>query len=63
MLRGCLVRLAAIAVTSAAEWTGVAGSDSDLAGIPQLGLLLIIFAGLFFVPPFAAETMLRLHDD
>jgi hypothetical protein len=34
-----------------------------LAGIPQLSLLLITFAVPFFVLPFAAETLLRLHDE
>ena len=35
----------------------------DLAGIPRLSLLLIIYAVPFFVLPFAAESLLRLHDD
>ncbi len=41
----------------------IVGSDGNLAGIPQLSLLLIIFAVPFFVLPFAAETLLRLHDE
>lgn len=39
------------------------GGPAASAGIPRLGLLLIIFAVPFFVLPFAAETWLRLHDD
>ena len=41
----------------------IVGSDGNLAGIPQLSLLLIIFAVPIFVLPFAAETLLRLHDE
>ncbi|MGH3286511.1 MAG: hypothetical protein ACRDPD_17835 [Streptosporangiaceae bacterium] len=41
----------------------IVGSSGNLAGIPQLSLLLIIFAVPFFVLPFAAESLLRRHDD
>ena len=35
----------------------------NLAGIPRLSPLLIMLAVPFFVLPFAAESLLRLHDD
>jgi hypothetical protein len=38
-------------------------SNGNLAGIPRLSPLLIMFAVPFFVLPFAAESLLRLHDD
>jgi hypothetical protein len=38
-------------------------SNGNLAGIPRLSLLLIVYAVPFFVLPFAAESLLRLHDD
>jgi hypothetical protein len=41
----------------------IIGSNGNLAGIPRLSLLLIIYAVPFFVLPFAAESLLRLHDD
>jgi hypothetical protein len=39
----------------------LAGSNGNLAGIPQLCLLLFIFALPFFLLPFAVETLLRRH--
>ena len=42
---------------------GVGGTPSsgNLAGIPQLFLLLFIFAIPCFALPFGAETLLRRH--
>jgi hypothetical protein len=40
----------------------IVGSDGNLAGIPQLFLLLFIFAIPLFVLPFAVETLLRRHS-
>ena len=44
----------------AALWW-IVGSNGNLAGIPQLFLLLFIFAIPFFLLPFAVETLLRRH--
>ncbi len=48
------------------SWAGslwwIVGSSGSLAGIPQLFLLLFIFAVPFFVLPFAVETLLRRHS-
>jgi len=39
----------------------VPATRMNLAGIPQLSLLLFIFAISFFLLPFAVETLLRRH--
>jgi hypothetical protein len=45
------------AVRNSVWW--IVGSNGNLAGIPQLFLLLSIFASPFFVLPFAVETFCR----
>jgi len=43
------------------RWEPVPATRMNLAGIPQLSLLLFIFAISFFLLPFAVETLLRRH--
>ena len=47
------------AVRNWAWW--IVGSGGNLAGIPQLCLLLFIFVIPFFLLLFAVETLLRRH--
>jgi len=47
------------AVRNSLWW--IVGSNGNLAGIPQLCLLLFTFAIPFFLLPFAVETLLRRH--
>ncbi len=55
----CAGTLVVFAFRNSLWW--IVGSNGNLAGIPQLSLLLIIFAIPFFLLPFAVETLLRRH--
>ena len=55
----CAGTLVVFAFRNSLWW--IVGSNGNLAGIPQLPLLLIIFAIPFFLLPFAVETLLRRH--
>jgi hypothetical protein len=55
----CAGTLVVFAFRNSLWW--IVGSNGNLAGIPQLFLLLFIFAIPFFVLPFGMETLLRRH--
>ena len=56
----CAGTLVVFAFRNSLWW--IVGSNGGAAGIPQLWLLLTIFAIPFFVLPFAVETLARRHD-
>jgi hypothetical protein len=55
----CAGTLVVFAFRNSLWW--IVGSSGNLAGIPQLCLLLFIFAIPFFLLPSAVEPLLRRH--